>query len=107
MKRAGGRSIVTAGSKEKIDLCLQLGAERGVNYRQEEFQVARDTGRGGGNYIGATHTSQSMEALTCISLKLQGAVLDWSAGKGVDIILDCVGGSYSQANLACLTTDAR
>ena len=47
---------MTAGSKEKIELCLQLGAERGVNYRQEEFQVARDTGQGGEEYMDATHT---------------------------------------------------
>ena len=34
-------------------------------------------------------------------------VLQWSEGKGVDVILDPVGGSYVQPNLACLAKDGR
>merc|ERR1712130_823556 len=30
-----------------------------------------------------------------------------SNGRGVDIILDCIGGSYSEGNLASLATDGR
>ena len=33
------------------------------------------------------------------------AVTSWSGGQGVDIILDCIGGSYAADNLACLAVD--
>ncbi len=33
----GARVFATAGSKEKCDACLELGAERAVNYREEDF----------------------------------------------------------------------
>lgn len=33
----GARVFATAGSKEKCDACLALGAERAVNYREEDF----------------------------------------------------------------------
>ena len=74
VKLAGGRSMVTAGSKQKIDTALSLGAERGVNYKTEDFA---------------------------------GAVAEWTGGKGVDIILDCVGGSYAMKNVASLAVDGR
>ena len=35
------------------------------------------------------------------------AVLDFTGGKGVDVILDFVGGPYLNKNLACCATDAR
>ena len=35
-KAAGARVIVTAGNQEKIAYCLQLGAEAGINYRDED-----------------------------------------------------------------------
>ncbi|XP_014812303.1 PREDICTED: quinone oxidoreductase PIG3 [Calidris pugnax] len=34
-------------------------------------------------------------------------VLEFTQGAGVDIILDCVGGSYWEKNLNCLSTDGR
>ncbi|NXS83208.1 QORX oxidoreductase, partial [Erpornis zantholeuca] len=34
-------------------------------------------------------------------------VLEFTQGSGVDIILDCVGGSYWEKNLNCLNTDGR
>ena len=33
----GAQVIVTAGSKEKCDACLQLGADLAINYRDEDF----------------------------------------------------------------------
>ena len=32
-------------------------------------------------------------------------VMKWTGGRGVDIILDCIGGSYFSDNLACLAVD--
>lgn len=41
----GARVLATAGDAEKCALCEQLGAERAINYRTEDFEaVARDLG---------------------------------------------------------------
>lgn len=42
---AGARVIATAGSKEKVDLCRQLGADVAINYREGDFfeEVMRAT----------------------------------------------------------------
>ncbi len=55
----GARVFATAGSDEKCRFCEDLGAERGINYRSEDFvSVMRDAGRAdlildmvGGDYI--------------------------------------------------------
>ena len=36
-KEMGARVFATAGSKEKCDACVRLGAEQAVNYREEDF----------------------------------------------------------------------
>jgi NADPH2:quinone reductase len=36
-KAFGARVVVTAGSKEKCDACIGLGADRAINYRTEDF----------------------------------------------------------------------
>ena len=40
LKAVGGRSVVTAGSAEKCRRCKELGADRAVNYRDEDFVAA-------------------------------------------------------------------
>jgi len=46
----GARVFTTAGSDEKCQACLDLGAERAINYRNEDFvEVLR--GEGGANLI--------------------------------------------------------
>jgi len=55
----GARVFATAGSEEKCARCVELGAERAINYREEDFvEVLRDTGGAdlildmvGGDYI--------------------------------------------------------
>jgi NADPH2:quinone reductase len=75
MARAfGHRVFATAGSAEKCAACEQLGAERGINYRVEDFVEA---------------------------------VKQLTGGKGVDVILDMVGGDYVPRELKCLATDGR
>jgi NADPH2:quinone reductase len=39
-KAFGAKVIATAGSAEKCKACLELGAERAINYRSEDFVVA-------------------------------------------------------------------
>ncbi|GAB4262383.1 MAG: NAD(P)H-quinone oxidoreductase [Pararhodobacter sp.] len=46
----GARVFTTAGSAEKCAACIALGAERAINYREEDF-VAALQGEGGANLI--------------------------------------------------------
>jgi putative PIG3 family NAD(P)H quinone oxidoreductase len=70
----GARVFTTAGSAEKCRACEELGAERAVNYREEDFVAA-----------------------------VKGA----TEGKGVDLVLDMVGGDYIQRNIEALAPDGR
>jgi NADPH2:quinone reductase len=75
MARAfGSRVFATAGSPEKCAYCEELGAERCINYKTEDF----------------------VEAVRAAT-----------KGKGVDVILDIVGGDYVAREVACLATDGR
>jgi NADPH2:quinone reductase len=66
--------IATAGNDEKCIACKDLGAERTVNYHNEDFvEAARE----------------------------------FSGGKGVDVILDMVGGNYISKNIKSLALDGR
>ncbi|HZV93582.1 MAG TPA: NAD(P)H-quinone oxidoreductase [Caldimonas sp.] len=62
-KAHGARVIVTAGSKEKADACLSLGADDAIDYKTQDFvaEVRRITGKKGvdvvldmvaGDYVG-------------------------------------------------------
>ncbi len=74
VKAVGGRCIVTAGTAEKCDRCLSLGASRAVNYREDDFAAA---------------------------------VAEETDGRGVDVVLDHIGGSYLGKNLASLAVGGR
>ncbi|MGB4873908.1 MAG: NAD(P)H-quinone oxidoreductase [Candidatus Competibacter sp.] len=73
-KALGSRVFATVGGPEKIQACLELGAERAIDYRQDDFVRAS-------------------KALT--------------DNRGVDVILDMVGGDYVQRNLSALAVDGR
>lgn len=48
-KAAGAIVIATAGSKEKTDVCKQLGADYVINYREDDFvQIVKDITNGNG-----------------------------------------------------------
>jgi putative PIG3 family NAD(P)H quinone oxidoreductase len=70
----GARVYATAGSDEKCALCVELGADRAVNYRREKF----------------------LEVL-----------LEETDQRGVDVILDMVGGPYVGDNIRLLREDGR
>jgi putative PIG3 family NAD(P)H quinone oxidoreductase len=68
----GAHVIVTAGSGEKCDHCLKLGAVRAVNYREEDFvKAVKDAtgGKGadvildmvGGDYVGRNYSAAAIE----------------------------------------------
>ncbi|MBV8666136.1 MAG: NAD(P)H-quinone oxidoreductase [Burkholderiaceae bacterium] len=73
-KALGHRVFATAGSDDKCRKCEELGAERAVNYRSEDFVEV---------------------------------VKELTAGKGVDVILDMVGGDYVGREINCLAEDGR
>ena len=70
----GSRVFCTVGSDEKAKACTELGAERAINYRTEDFVAV---------------------------------VKEVTGGKGVDVILDMVGGGYIPRNIRALAVDGR
>ncbi|MGH9609634.1 MAG: NAD(P)H-quinone oxidoreductase [Bryobacteraceae bacterium] len=64
----------TAGTQEKCQACLDLGAEHAINYKESDF-VAE--------------------------------VKQLTSGRGVDVVLDLVGGAYLERNLEALATEGR
>ena len=70
----GSRVYATAGTAEKCEACLGLGADGAINYRETDFAAA---------------------------------IKELTSDKGVNAILDMVGGAYFARNLRCLATDGR
>ncbi|MEK1854149.1 MAG: NAD(P)H-quinone oxidoreductase [Phyllobacterium sp.] len=70
----GAYVIATAGSDDKCEACLKLGADRAINYRTEDFVAA---------------------------------VKEATGGKGVNLILDMVGGDYIERNYEAAALDGR
>src|ERR671916_836786 len=67
--RAGARVFTTAGTAAKLDVCRELGAEVGVNYRDEDFleRVREETGGRGVDVVldnmGAKYLARNVDAL--------------------------------------------
>ena len=70
----GHRVFATAGSAEKCRACEDLGAERAINYKTEDFEAV---------------------------------VKELTGGRGVDVILDMVGGDYLPREIKALADDGR
>ena len=73
-KAMGATVIVTAGSDDKCQACLKLGADHAINYKTGDF-------------------AEEAKKLT--------------GGKGVDVVLDMVAGSYVAREVECLAEDGR
>lgn len=73
-KELGVNAIATDAGPEKRAAALQFGAERVVDYREEDFAQAAQ---------------------------------EWTGGRGVDAVLDIVGGTYFERNVAALAKDGR
>ncbi|XP_077994863.1 quinone oxidoreductase PIG3-like isoform X2 [Glandiceps talaboti] len=74
VRLAGAVPIVTAGSQEKIQTAIGLGAEAGFNYKEGSFV---------------------------------DKVLNQTKGKGVNLILDCVGSNFWEWNADSLAMEGR
>ena len=70
----GNKVYATAGSDEKVAACVKLGADKGINYRTQDFL-------------------EEIKAAT--------------GGKGVNVILDMVGGDYVPREIKCLAEEGR
>jgi NADPH:quinone reductase len=70
----GARVFATAGTPEKCAVCRDLGADRAIDYRQEDFVAV---------------------------------LKEATQGRGVDVILDMVGGPYVEKNLRSLAPEGR
>jgi putative PIG3 family NAD(P)H quinone oxidoreductase len=70
----GARVLITAGSPEKCEACVRLGAERAIDYTEEDFVAV---------------------------------VKEVTGGRGVDVVLDMVGGEYIYRDLECLAREGR
>ncbi len=70
----GANVIVTAGSDEKCQRCLDLGASAAINYHHQDFVDVID---------------------------------NLTAQRGVNVILDIIGGDYLPRNINCLAVDGR
>ncbi|CAN5771933.1 NAD(P)H-quinone oxidoreductase [soil metagenome] len=69
-KAFGATVFATAGSKEKCEACVSLGADECINYKEDDFEMALKT-------------------------------------KAVDVILDMIGGDYTEKNIRLLNTGGR
>ncbi len=80
-REIGARVLVTAGSAEKIQRCLNLGAHAGCNYKERDFAewVQEVTNKQGvdliEDFIGATYWERNLKSLrTCGRLVLVGTM---------------------------------
>lgn len=77
----GARVVATAGSADKCAACQRLGAERAVNYREEDFVSAVQEltgGRGADvvlDMVGGEYTGRNLEALATDGRLVQIAYL--------------------------------
>lgn len=73
-KALGSTVYATAGGPEKAKACEALGADRGIDYRNEDFVAV---------------------------------IKDVTDKRGVNVVLDMVGGDYLPRNIDCLAPDGR
>lgn len=80
-KAYGSRVIVTAGSPEKIQRCLDLGADEGIDYREEDFADKFKDRKADVilDIIGAKYLPKNIEALNVggrlVVIGLQGGAI--------------------------------
>jgi putative PIG3 family NAD(P)H quinone oxidoreductase len=104
--RHGCRVLVTAGSAEKLERCIALGADTGINYRTEDF-VARTReltdGRGADvvlDIMGASYLGRNIEA---VALDGRVVVIGMQGGTHADIDL----GAMMRRRISLISTALR
>jgi tumor protein p53-inducible protein 3 len=93
LREAGCHALITAGSDEKIDYCLKLGAELAVNYKKEDFVervLAHTHGQGVDvilDNVGAAYLERNVRLL-----KLRGRL----------VFIGTMSGSQAEINIGAL-----
>lgn len=92
-RQAGALVIVTAGSDEKIQQCLLLGANHGINYKKDDFveRVGRITNHAGVHVI-----------LDCIGAAYLEKNLSLLQTQGRLVLIGLMGGAKAQIDLELL-----
>ncbi|MET7609375.1 NAD(P)H-quinone oxidoreductase [Streptomyces avermitilis] len=92
-KAVGAKVAVTAGTKEKLDFCAELGADVLVNYREQDFveEVRRATDGAGADVI-----------LDNMGAKYLGRNVDALAVNGRLAIIGMQGGAKGELNIGAL-----
>lgn len=85
--------IATSRTAEKLTLCKKCGADIVINSKEQDFhtEVMKITGGKG----------------TCVKVNMGFYFNPLYTCPGVDIIIDFIGGSYWEKNLASVATDGR
>lgn len=91
--RAGARVFTTAGTAAKLDVCRELGADVGINYRDEDFGevIAEETGGRGVDVV-----------LDNMGAKYLGRNVDALAVGGRLVVIGMQGGTRAELDLAKL-----
>ena len=94
-RETGARILVTAGSTEKMQRCIELGATAGCNYKERDFaDWVKEVTKGQGvdlieDFIGAAYWDQNLRCL-----KTGGRL----------VLVGLMGGAKVEANLGLLMT---
>lgn len=94
-RETGARVLITAGSAEKIRRCVELGAEAGCNYQEQDFsEWIQDVTQGQGvdvieDFIGAAYWDKNLR-----SLKIGGRL----------VVVGLMGGVKTETNLGMILT---
>ncbi|MCP4907211.1 MAG: NAD(P)H-quinone oxidoreductase [bacterium] len=95
VKRAGGTVVATAGSREKCERCLELGADAVANYREDDWvALAREATGGHGvnvvlDSIGGPYLAGNLDVLT---------------DEGTLVLIGLMGGAKAEISLGALLT---
>lgn len=93
VREAGGQVFVTAGTDEKTERCLELGAELAINYKKEDFAeriLAHTNGQGVDvilDNVGAAYFARNLQLL-----KLRGRL----------VFISTLSGGQTEINLGAL-----
>ncbi len=92
-RQAGARIFITAGNDEKIQRCLGLGAEIGINYKQDDFAT---------RLAGLTQQQGVDMILDCVGGGYLQKNLALLKPKGRLVLIGLMGGAKSEIDLALI-----
>lgn len=89
-KHAGARVFITAGSPERCQRCLELGADLALDYRRDDLVAA---------LLEATERTGVDVILDCVGARYLDAHLDVLAADGRLVVIGLMGGASAEMDL--------